>query len=117
MFMPDHSVPPDDHGRVVQFRPRGLPRWRWPAPHRPSGKEGPVDDLAKYERGESDADYRHRMKMNLLALAATILLVIIGIWLAQTMADMQRIQDCVLSGRRNCAPIHVPSAAEVERLR
>ena len=115
--MSDHSVPPDDHGRVVPFRPRDLPPWRWTAPPRPPRTEVPVDDLAKYERGESEADYRHRMKMNLLALAATIVLVIIGIWLAETMAEMQRIQDCVLAGHRNCAPIRVPSAAELERLR
>jgi hypothetical protein len=110
-------MPPDDDGRVVPFRPRGSRRWHWPTSRPVQAGDPPVGDLAKYERGESEADYRHRMKMNLLALAVTILLVIAGIWLAETMAEMQRIQDCVLSGRHNCAPIHVPSANEAERLR
>jgi len=72
----------------------------------------PEDDLAKYERGESEGDYRHRMKMNFLALAVTILLMVVGIWIAETMADMRKIQDCYLSGRRNCAPIQLPPPAQ-----
>ena len=47
------------------------------------------------------------MKMNFLGLAVTVLLVIAGIWIAETMAEMRRTQDCFLSGRRNCTPIDV----------
>ena len=35
----------------------------------------------------------------------------VAIWLADTMADMRRNQDCVLSGRRGCTPV------EYERVR
>ena len=58
--------------------------------------------------GESEDDYRHRMKMNLLALVVTILLVVSGVWIAETIAEMRKIQDCFLAGGRNCAPIAVP---------
>jgi hypothetical protein len=66
--------------------------------------------LAKYEREEGEDDYRHRMKMNVLGLLVTVLLVISGIWIADTIAEMRKLQDCVLMGGRNCAPIAVPPA-------
>jgi hypothetical protein len=47
------------------------------------------------------------MMVNLAALAFTVALAIAGIWLAIQIADMRKNQDCLLSGRRNCAPIDV----------
>jgi hypothetical protein len=67
----------------------------------------PVDDLSKYERGTGSDDYRHRMLVNLVAFAFVIALIGAGLWLADTMAQMRRNQDCVLSGRRGCTPIEV----------
>ena len=93
----------EDH-RVVPFRPRG-DGWRGPQ-HTPFAS--PVEGLAKYEGGaEQDDNYRHRMMVNLAALAFTVALAIAGIWLAIQIADMRKNQDCLLSGRRNCAPIDV----------
>ncbi len=43
--------------------------------------------------------------MNLLAFLVLALIVYCGIWLTSTMSQMRRDQDCVLSGRTNCAPI------------
>ena len=45
------------------------------------------------------------MKMNVLGLLVAILLVISGTWIADTMAEVRRIQDCFLAGGRNCVPI------------
>jgi hypothetical protein len=50
------------------------------------------------------------MTMNVLALVATIILVVVGIWLAISIADMRKKQDCYLQGRRNCDQIAVPQA-------
>lgn len=92
----------DSTGRVLRFRPRhskspiGLP----PA--------SPVEDLGRYERVEEPDDFHHRMKMNGLALIAIIVLVLTGLWIADTMARMRKDQDCVLTGRRGCAPVDVP---------
>jgi hypothetical protein len=89
--------------RILPFRPRGSLFAR-PVP-RPS----PVEDLAKYERGpEEPGEYRHRMLMNGLAFAVTILLVAAGIWIADVMAQMRKNQDCVLMGRPGCTPVHAP---------
>jgi hypothetical protein len=63
-------------------------------------------DLARYERvREGPDDFRHRMLANIAAFAFTIALLAIGIWLAISIADMRRTQDCVLMGRRDCARI------------
>ena len=102
----------DDEHRVLQFRPRTSPS---PAIHRGNGTVQPlrVDpeplDLSRYEqpRAEPD-DYRHRMLANIAALAFTIALTAIGIWLAVSIADLRRTQDCVLMGRRDCVKITTP---------
>ena len=107
--MLDRPALPDDKGRVIPFRQRGLPRWRWPPPRPYRAAEPPGADLAKYERGEGEDDYRHRMKMNILGLLVTILLVISGVWIADSMAEVGRLQDCLLAGGRNCAPTVAPA--------
>ena len=43
------------------------------------------------------------------ALAATTLLVMVGIWIADVMASMRKNQDCVLSGRPGCTRVEVPA--------
>jgi hypothetical protein len=96
-----------DNHTVVPFRPRapgasGGARRR-PHPARPS-----LEGLAKYEGGDEQEDtYRHRMMVNLAALAFTIALALAGVWLAIQIADLRKNQDCVLSGRRDCAPVDV----------
>jgi hypothetical protein len=66
-------------------------------------------DLSRYEqpRDEPD-DFRRRMLANIAALAFTIALTAIGIWLAVSIADLRRTQDCVLMGRRDCVKITTP---------
>jgi len=95
-----------DH-RVVPFRPPGAaPGRRWPS-RSPQPPAPPAEGFAKYEGGEADDDYRHRMLVNLAGLAVTVMLAVAGGWLAIQIAEMRKNQDCVLSGRRNCAPIDV----------
>jgi hypothetical protein len=38
-----------------------------------------------------------------------ILLVGIGVWLADAMIVARKADDCIAAGRRNCAPISVPA--------
>ena len=66
------------------------------------------DDLARYERDRNEQDdFRHRMLANVAAFAFTVALTAIGIWLAMSIADLRKTQDCVLMGRRDCARISV----------
>ena len=45
------------------------------------------------------------MKMNVLGFLVATLLVISGTWIIDTMAEVRRIEDCLLAGARNCVPI------------
>jgi hypothetical protein len=92
----------DERGRILPFRRQG--------PKRASPPIAPVEDVGKYAQTEEPDNYRQRMINNGLAFAFCILLVAIGIWLATTIAEMRRNQDCVLSGRRGCTPVVVPPA-------
>ncbi|TMJ53511.1 MAG: hypothetical protein E6G84_04570 [Alphaproteobacteria bacterium] len=67
-----------------------------------------VADLQKYQRAREEEDYRHRMVVNGLALAFCIVLAVAGVWLVNEIAEMKRIQDCVLSGRAGCIPLDLP---------
>jgi hypothetical protein len=105
--------------RVLQFRPRT-------SAHPPGQQEGfgaqalqrndrqkhdrpEPNDLSRYERDRDEPDdFRHRMLANVAAFAFTVALTAIGIWLAMSIADMRKTQDCVLMGRRDCARIAAP---------
>jgi hypothetical protein len=98
----------DDEHRVLKFRPRTMAQ--------PPGRQGQQndarqepDDLSRYERvREEPDDFRHRMLANMAAFAFTVALTAIGIWLAMSIADLRKTQDCVLMGRRDCAHISSP---------
>ena len=100
----------EDEHRVLQFRPRNPARrdLRTDAvvpPHPEAAKVEPLD-LARYERTAEEPDeFRHRMLANIAAFAFTVALLAIGIWLAISISDMRKTQDCVLMGRRDCARI------------
>jgi len=109
--MPLHAPQPDDErGRVLPFQRHGQARPRV-APRPPD--DSPVEDVGKYARSEEPDNYRQRMINNALAFAFCILLVAIGVWLATSIAEMRKNQDCVLSGRRNCANVVAPPAGPV----
>jgi hypothetical protein len=98
----------DDEHRVLKFRPRTMAK-----PPSQSGEPGDIrpeaNDLSRYERTrEEPDDFRHRMLANMAAFAFTVALTAIGIWLAMSIADLRKTQDCVLMGRRDCARISSP---------
>jgi len=114
----NHSIksePPVDReemGRVLPFEPRR--RSRPPHPPLSSAPIGssPVADIDKYvHRGDDDdEDYRRRMRANVAAVVVVGLLIWCGFWLFNTLAELRKVQDCVLSGRTNCVRIDVPPA-------
>lgn len=103
MVKTQRPISPDDDHRVVKFRPRTSAR--------PPGRvlqdvPQQAADLSRYDRKEEEPDdFRHRMLANLAALAFTVALTAIGIWLALSIAELRKTQDCVLTGRRDCAQI------------
>ena len=99
------SASSEEEHRVLQFRPRTAA----PPPGQRKNPTGTANDLSRYERDrEEPDDYRHRMLANIAAFAFTIALLAIGIWLAVSIAEVRRTQDCVLMGRRDCVRISTP---------
>lgn len=102
----------DDH-RVVPFRPRsalqrpGVVGGGPAVPlRRHENLQPDILDLSRYERPRQEPDdFRHRILANIAAIAFTVALTATGIWLAMSIADMRKTQDCVLTGRRDCARI------------
>ena len=95
--------------RVLKFRPRTMAR---PPTSRQSeqglkeDETAKANDFSRYEQPQDDPDdFRHRMLANLAAFAFTVALTAVGIWLAMSIADLRKTQDCVLMGRRDCARI------------
>ena len=75
-------------------------------PPAPTNAQPAAKDLSRYERSRDEPDdFRHRMLANVAALSFTVALTAIGIWLAISIADLRKTQDCVLMGRRDCARI------------
>jgi len=71
-----------------------------PIPFPKPPKPAPADDAEDEEDGEEPS---HRSPLLVLAIVAVLLLA--GWFLAAKLAELARVQDCVLSGRHNCAPI------------
>ena len=95
-------------GRVVLFPTRisltkGKPRQKEVG--KASEAEAGIADLQKYERSAEPDDYPRRMMINIAAFAFIVVLTLAGIWLVEQLALLRKQQDCVLSGRRNCADI------------
>jgi len=107
-------IPSDDEHVVLKFRPRtsaqppGRLAERSGEPARTSSRPPAANDLSRYEKPrEEPDDFRQRMLANVAAFAFTVALTAIGIWLAMSIADLRKTQDCVLMGRRDCARITV----------
>lgn len=64
------------------------------------------DQIEKPPTPEEQA--RDRRAANIFLLVAALVLVGIGVWLANAMVDARKADDCMSSGRRNCNPIEAP---------
>lgn len=93
-------------GQVLSFRRR---HHLEPSPANSAAVAHPGDEtdngLARYEQDNEGVDYRQRMLMNAIAVVIVAVLIGVGVWIADTIADLEKYQDCVLQGRGNCAPI------------
>lgn len=117
----DASQPTGQGGRVVTLRPRegrrggarrlsvidpqNDPAWLGEQRSDQAGGLEPEDDK------QDDDDHRYRTLSNIIGVALIAVLIGTGVWLAHAIADMRKMQDCVLSGRRNCAPIELPASS------
>jgi hypothetical protein len=57
------------------------------------------------DQHDEDDDQPAPRRGALIALLVVVALVAGGIWLSQSLRSSGRIQDCVMAGRTNCAPV------------
>ena len=58
---------------------------------------------------DPESEARARRAANIFLLVAAAVLIGVGLWLADAMIAAKKADDCMSSGRRNCAPIDVPA--------
>src|SRR5215469_2962479 len=56
--------------------------------------------------GDEEADQRRSAA--LIGLIIILALAIAGVWLVRELRNKARLEDCLMSGRTNCAPIEEP---------
>jgi hypothetical protein len=56
---------------------------------------------------DKDGENR-RFTASLAGLAIALLLAVVGVYLVQKLSAAAKLQDCVIQGRTNCAPIEMP---------
>jgi len=72
---------------------------------------GPTPD--RESRRETASE---RRLANLLFAGFILFVLGAALWLGNALVETRRLDDCVASGRRNCAPIPVPSPPSVDRI-
>ena len=51
----------------------------------------------------------HRSRSSLIGLAVVVVLFVVALVLVRELYQSEKLQDCLLSGRTNCAPIEAPA--------
>jgi hypothetical protein len=59
------------------------------------------------QNGDDEADQRRSAA--LIGLIIILALAIAGVWLVRELREKSQLEDCLMSGRTNCAPIEAPS--------
>ena len=57
---------------------------------------------------EAPISERDRTLTQLVILAVIVVLIGTGVWMANAILEMRRVQDCAMAGRRNCERITTP---------
>jgi hypothetical protein len=60
-------------------------------------------------RDDAPETKRERRNANLILLAIFVAIVGGGLWLGNALLDARRADECMASGRRNCAPVAAPA--------
>ena len=58
------------------------------------------------EHGDDEGDQRRSAA--LIGLIIILALAIAGVWLVRELREKSQLEDCLMSGRTNCAPIEAP---------
>jgi hypothetical protein len=57
----------------------------------------------------NDDDGGNSRRGALIGLLITAVIVVVGYWLMTSLRNQGRMEDCLMSGRTNCAPLDIPT--------
>jgi hypothetical protein len=60
------------------------------------------------KKRESRDEQEGRVTASLAGLAFVLVLVVVGLLLVRVLKKQSELEDCLMSGRTNCAPIETP---------
>jgi hypothetical protein len=63
------------------------------------------DDTRLFHESDEEAD---RQTASLAAVAVTLFLIVLGLFLIRELRAKAELEDCLLSGRTNCVVLSVP---------
>ena len=61
--------------------------------------------MSDSKKRESRDEQEGRVTSSLAGLAFVLVLVIVGLFLVRVLKKQSELEDCLMSGRTNCAPI------------
>jgi hypothetical protein len=73
------------------------------------GPGEPWAKLMNHRSGDGDQEADQRRSAALIGLIIILALAIAGVWLVRELRQKSALEDCLMSGRTNCAPIEAPS--------
>jgi hypothetical protein len=65
----------------------------------------PFDDTGWFHEPNEEAD---RQTASLAAVAVTLFLIVVGLFLVQELRAKSLLEDCLLAGRTNCVELATP---------
>jgi hypothetical protein len=71
----------------------------------PSALGVPAPMQRRLPAADDDADDRLRMRQNIAGIAVIVAVVVLGVWLIDSLHYYSRLQACVEAGHRNCLPL------------
>ena len=78
--------------------------------HRPTrDNPGLAEQTMMAQHGDRDDEAATRRTAALMGFIVILVLAIAGVFLVQELRVSTAIEDCLMAGRHNCAPIEAPS--------
>jgi hypothetical protein len=65
--------------------------------------------MMNHRPGNGDHEADQRRSAALIGLIIILALAIAGVWLVRELREKSALEDCLMAGRTNCAPIDAPS--------
>jgi hypothetical protein len=65
--------------------------------------------MSHHDPDDDEPTEAERRRSNLILLIVSVVVVVLGVYLVNWLVEQRKLQECLESGRHNCAPIQTPS--------